>query len=74
MKITHDHQADAVYIKLTETAFHRNQVINEDVVLDIDANGQVIGIELLGVSTWLHEPQQLLYEDITHKTTVIPPK
>ncbi len=74
MKITHDNQADAVYIKLTDTPFHRNQVINENVILDIDATGNVIGVELLAVSTWLHEPHQLLYEDITHKATMMPPK
>ena len=65
MKITHDKRANAIYIHLTDGKFHHNQVINDDVILDIDADGAVIGIELLGVSDWVSEPDEFKFQDIT---------
>lgn len=50
MKVRVDEQADAVYIRLNELAVVESEEIRPGVVFDFDANGVVVGVELLGVS------------------------
>jgi uncharacterized protein YuzE len=50
MEIAHDEEADAIYITLREGDFARNQKINDTTILDLDAQGNVLGIEMLDVS------------------------
>jgi len=50
MKITFDKEADAVYIELNEGEFASNKKIDEDTIIDLDKNGNILGIELLNVS------------------------
>lgn len=70
MKITHDTEADAMFIKLNETSkFYTNQVINDDFILSMDEQGQIIGIELLNVSKHVSDPFAIEYRDITHRTS-----
>ena len=55
MEIRYNPTADLVYIRLDE---RKQEVINrrstEDVVLDIGADGQIIGIEILDASKHLN--------------------
>lgn len=55
MEIRYNPKADLVYIRLDE---RKQEVINrrstEDVVLDIGADGQIIGIEILDASKHLN--------------------
>ena len=53
MKVTYDPDADAMYIKLTNEKFSKTKVIDDNTILDLDKNGNVIGIELLFVSKHL---------------------
>lgn len=50
MKITYDKQADAMYISLFKGKVKRTVEINPRVIVDIDARGRTMGIELLFVS------------------------
>jgi uncharacterized protein YuzE len=50
MKVTYDKEADAMYIKLTEEKFSKVKVIDKRTILNLDKNGNVIGVELLLVS------------------------
>ncbi len=50
MKITYDKEADAVYIKLTDEKFSKTKIIDRNTILNLDENGEVIGMELLFVS------------------------
>jgi len=50
MKVTYDPDADAMYVKLTNEKFSKTKVIDDNTILDLDKNGNVIGIELLFVS------------------------
>lgn len=50
MKITYDEEADAMYIELKEGEFAKNKKVNEQMILDLDSKGNVLGIELLDVS------------------------
>ena len=58
MKVTYDSEADAMYVKLTDEKFSKNKIIDNNTILDIDKNGNVIGIELLFVSK--HLPKDFL--------------
>jgi len=53
MKVTYDPDADAMYIRLTNEKFSKTKVIDDNTILDLDKNGNVIGIELLFVSKHL---------------------
>ncbi len=50
MEIEYDKEADALYIELKKGTFAKNKVINKDTIIDLDKNGNVLGIELLFVS------------------------
>ena len=50
MKVTYDKEADAMYISLTEKKFSKCKEIDRNTILDLDEDGNVIGIELLFVS------------------------
>jgi uncharacterized protein YuzE len=50
MKVTYDPDADAMYVRLTNEKFSKTKIIDNNTILDLDKNGEVIGIELLFVS------------------------
>lgn len=50
MKLEFDPQADAVYLELTEAEVEKSTEIQPGIVLDYDAEGQVVGIEVFYVS------------------------
>ena len=58
MKATYDEEADAMYIKLTNEKFDKVKVIDKNTILNVDKDGNVIGIELLFVSK--HLPKNFL--------------
>ena len=56
MKLEFDPQADAVYLELTEAEVEKSTEIQPGIVLDYDAEGQVVGIEVLYVSQRSQSP------------------
>jgi len=50
MKIEYDREADALYILLRDAEVDDNLDITDGVTIDLDANRQVIGLEILDVS------------------------
>ncbi len=48
--ITYSDESDAVYIQLSDAKIVRTQVIDDARFVDYDANGDVVGVELLGAS------------------------
>ncbi len=50
MKIRVDQQADALYLRLDDSAIVESREVAPGVVLDYNAHNQVIGIELLHLS------------------------
>lgn len=50
MKITFDKKADAMYIYLQTKKVFKTKQVTDDTIVDMDKNGNVIGIELLFVS------------------------
>jgi len=60
MEISYDKQADAMYIEFRKGEFARNKKIDDFTIIDLDNAGNILGIELLGVSKRI--PAQSLSE------------
>jgi uncharacterized protein YuzE len=62
MKIEYDRQADAMYIRLKAGIVAESEEVRPGVVLDFDAEGKVLGIEMLDVSLRTDNPRELAME------------
>ncbi|MFQ5873924.1 MAG: DUF2283 domain-containing protein [Dehalococcoidia bacterium] len=51
MRLKVDKESDALYSRLDESAVLESEEVQPGVILDFDAEGQVVGIELLNLST-----------------------
>jgi uncharacterized protein YuzE len=49
MKLHFDKDADALYLKLDESAIIESEEVRAGVVLDFNADDQVVGIDMLGL-------------------------
>ncbi len=49
MKISYDAKADALYIKFQEGAANRTRKVEEGLLVDLDENGRLYGIEIIGM-------------------------
>lgn len=52
-KRTYDPEADAAYFRLADGKVHDSEEVADDVVLDFDAEGRVLGVEVLNASKTL---------------------
>ena len=50
MKLHVDPEADALYLRLNESKIIESEEVAPGVVLDYDANGEVVGVEILSLS------------------------
>lgn len=48
MKIEYDREVDALYIRIQDKKVSRTKEIEEGINLDIDADGKIIGLEIIG--------------------------
>ena len=62
MRIQYDPSADAMYIRLAEGVVADTDEVREGVVLDYDAGGKVLGIEVLNVSERADNPREMAFE------------
>jgi uncharacterized protein YuzE len=53
MKTTYDAEADALYVRFSETPVVESEEVSDGVVLDFDAEGRIVAIELLDASKHL---------------------
>ena len=58
MRIKIDKESDALYLRLNEDAIVESQEVEPGIILDFDAEGLVVGFEILGLSA-RSEPGQL---------------
>ncbi len=49
MIYSHDETADAGYIKFSENKVAKTVPVNENIFCDLDKNGMLCGVEILGV-------------------------
>lgn len=50
MRLKLDEKNDALYLRLDESGIVESEEVQPGVILDYDAKGNVIGVELLGLS------------------------
>jgi uncharacterized protein YuzE len=50
MKVTVDKEADALYMRLSDTRIHDSEEVKPGVILDYDDQNNLVGIELLRIS------------------------
>lgn len=50
MKIEYDKEVDALYIRIQEKKVARTKEVEEGINLDFDAEGKVIGLEIIGAT------------------------
>ena len=50
MKVTVDKEADALYMRLSDTRIHDSEEVRPGVILDYDEKNNLVGIEILRVS------------------------
>jgi uncharacterized protein YuzE len=50
MKLKVDQKNDALYFRLDESAIVDSEEVKPGVILDYDANNNVVGVEILGLS------------------------
>lgn len=62
MRIEYDPKADAMYIRLAAGTVADSDEVREGVVLDYDADGKVLGIEMLDVSKRADNPREMAFE------------
>lgn len=73
MNLTYDHTVDAMYIKLTDNLPISTRSINESVVIDLDENDQVVGIEVLNVRESGIDPLSVAMIYYTKDHQAVPP-
>lgn len=51
MRLKVDRESDALYFRLDESTIVESEEVQPGVILDYDAKGNVVGLELLGISS-----------------------
>lgn len=64
MKLKVDRESDALYFRLDDTEIVESEEVQPGVILDFDARGRVVGVEMLHISerTDPHELKTLQFE------------
>jgi len=62
MKIEYDQQADTMYISLKAGTVAESDEIRPGIVFDFDADGKVLGIEMLDVSLRADKRREIAME------------
>lgn len=66
MKISYDTEADALYVRIGEGDFARNEEVIPGVILDIGKRGELLGVEILEAS------QRYDLKDLAHVDIAMP--
>jgi uncharacterized protein YuzE len=59
MRVRVDHMADAVYLNLTDRPIQESEEVADGIVVDYDADGRIVGVEILDASKRTGDPAAL---------------
>ncbi len=59
MRLRIDHRADAVYLNLTDRAIKESEEVADGIIVDYDAEGRIVGVEILDASKKTGDPATL---------------
>ena len=62
MRLKIDKENDALYLRLDETSIIDSEEVQPGVILDFNADGKVVGIELLNLSTRMSDDQLKVFQ------------
>jgi uncharacterized protein YuzE len=57
MRINYDPRADALYLRFQEGLVARTRKVEDGVLVDLDANGRLYGIEIIGMKGRIPVPE-----------------
>lgn len=55
MKSSYDPDVDALFVRFTDRAIFESEEVSPDLIIDYDANGRIVGIEVLNATEGLAE-------------------
>ena len=61
MKVTYDPEVDSLTIVLSDEAVEESDEAKPGVILDYDANGNIVGLEILNASKRVDNPKAIDY-------------
>jgi len=66
MKLKVDHEADALYLSLSEEPATESEEVSPGIIVDFSENGQAVGIEMLHLSKRASaaDVRRLLFESV----------
>jgi len=59
MRMRVDRSADAVYLNLTDRPIKESEEVADGIVVDYDAEGRIVGVEILDASKRTDDPEVL---------------
>ena len=59
MRVRVDHGADAIYLNLTDRPIKDSEEVADGIVVDYDAEGRIVGVEILDASKRTDDPSVL---------------
>lgn len=59
MRVRVDYGADAVYVNLTDRPIKESEEVADGIVVDYDAEGRIVGVEILDASKRTDDPEAL---------------
>lgn len=59
MRVRVDHNADAVYLNLTDRPIIDSEEVADGVIVDYDAEGRIVGVEILDAAKRTDDPAVL---------------
>lgn len=66
MKITYDPETDTLTIRLKKSRVSESDELQEGIIADLDAKGNIVGLEILDASKRVTEPQNMIFESMGH--------
>ncbi|MCG2589456.1 DUF2283 domain-containing protein [Rhodohalobacter sulfatireducens] len=62
MNIKYDKEADAMYLKFSDSEIAESDEDKPGIIIDYDKEGKIVGIELLDASQRTDNPSSVVYE------------
>ncbi len=66
MKITYDPKTNTLTIRLKDVHISESDELQPGFIADYDANGNIVGLEILDASERVTAPQNLIFESMGH--------
>jgi uncharacterized protein YuzE len=66
MKVTYDPKTDTLTIRLKNEHISGSDELQEGVIVDLNSQGKIVGLEILDASKRTTEPQDMIFESMGH--------